>query len=397
MVELLSPVQDFVSLVAAINAGADSVYFGIKKFNMRVTAKNFALIDLKKVINLCHKNNVKAYLTLNSILYDNELNKLKKILTKVKKLKIDAVIASDFSVIDLANKLNIPIHLSTQMSISNFSAIKSLKKKYKNIKSIILARELTLKQIKTIIKKLKQNKINIKIETFIHGAMCVSVSGRCFLSKDLFNKSANRGKCIQPCRRQYKIIDIEEGHEYEVGNNYIISPKDLCTIEIFDKLKKSGIDIFKIEGRNKSPEYVKTVTNCYRYAIDNKLTKSKKNELVNQLKTVYNRGFSTGFYMGKPINAWSNSYGSSATKKKIYIGIVKNFYKKLMVAELKIESYGLKNNDIICFQGNKTGVIEQNVTSMQQNKKTIKTLKKGFVGLKVKKIVRQNDKVYIIK
>ena len=393
--ELLAPVQDFVSLNAAIQAKADAVYFGIKGLNMRAGAKNFELKDLKKVITLAHKNKVKAYLAINTIIYDNELNKISKILKKAKELKIDAIIAWDFSIINEANKLNLPIHISTQASISNFEALKSLKKSYKNIQRVILARELTLSQIKSIISKLKKEKIKVDIETFIHGAMCVSVSGRCFLSQELFNKSANRGECLQPCRRKYLIKDIEEKHELELGEDYIMSPNDLCTIEILDKLVKAGIKSFKIEGRNRSPEYVKTVVEVYREALDNK--KYNKTEFLNKLKTVYNRGFSKGFYLGKPINEWTKAYGSKATKKKVYIGVVKNFYSKINVAEIKLETNNLKINDNIMFQGNKTGVIEQKVTSMQINKKEIKQAKKGqSLGLKTKSKVRENDRVYLI-
>ncbi|MBU0629122.1 MAG: U32 family peptidase [Nanoarchaeota archaeon] len=266
--ELLSPIQDFTSLKAAIGAGADSIYFGIKELNMRMGAKNFEVKDIKKVINLCHKNKVKAYFTLNTIIYENEIRKVKSLLKKLKKEKIDAVIAWDFSVIKEANKLNIPIHLSTQSSISNFEALNAITSKFKNIKRVNLARELSLNQINNIIKKIRQHNLKVEIETFIHGAMCVSISGRCFLSQQIFNKSANRGECLQPCRRKYLIKDIEEDHEFELGEDYIISPKDLCAIEIIDKLIEAGIGAFKIEGRNRSPEYVKVTTECYREAID---------------------------------------------------------------------------------------------------------------------------------
>src|SRR3989344_2768683 len=265
--ELIAPAGNWPMLIAAIKAKADAVYFGVKQLNMRMTANNFELSELKKVVSECHKNKVKAYLTLNSIIYDDEIEKLKKILTEAKKAKIDAVIAWDFSVLKEANKLKIPIHLSTQASVSNYESAEYYYKKF-NVESITLARELSLEQIKEIIKKIKQNKLKLKIETFIHGAMCVSISGRCFLSQEIFNKSANRGECLQPCRRLYKITDVEEGFELDLGQDYILSPKDLCAIEIIDKLIKSGINAFKIEGRNRSSEYVKVATECYREAID---------------------------------------------------------------------------------------------------------------------------------
>ncbi|TKJ17670.1 hypothetical protein CEE44_04020 [Candidatus Woesearchaeota archaeon B3_Woes] len=413
MVELLSPIQDFVSLEAAIQARADAVYFGIKGMNMRAGAKNFSLKELEKVVKICHKNNVKAYLAINTIVYDDELNKIKEILKKAKKVKIDAIIAWDFSVISDANKLNLPIHISTQASISNFEAIKILKKKFKNFERVILARELSLEQINNIIKKLKKEKINVKIETFVHGAMCVSVSGRCFLSQEVFGKSANRGECLQPCRRKYLIKcqkskisehhqkkekfflrDVEEKHELEIGEDYVLSPKDLCALPFLDKLVKSGISCFKIEGRNRSPEYVKVVTDIYREAIDN--PKADKKKLLEKLKTVYNRGFSSGFYMGKPIDEWSKTYGSKATKKKIYVGVVKNFYKNVKVAEIKIESHGVKIGDHIMIQGNKTGVVEQSIKSMQKDHKRVNGIKKGFVGVKLEMVVRENDRVFVI-
>lgn len=394
--ELLSPVQDFVSLKAAIDSGADSIYFGIKELNMRIKAKNFQLKDTKEVINLCHKNKIKAYFTLNTIIYDNEINKIKKILKKLKKEKIDAIIAWDHSVIKACEELNLPIHLSTQASVSNFEAIESLKNKFKNIKRINLARELSLEQIKDIIKKIRKNKLNIEIETFIHGAMCVSISGRCFLSQEIFGKSANRGECIQPCRRKYIIKDVEEAHEFELKKDYIISPKDLCTINVLSQLIKAKINAFKIEGRNRSPEYVKTVTECYRKAIDD--PKVDKKKLLKKLKTVYNRGFSTGFYLGKPVNEWSKAYGSKATRKKIYLGKVLNYYKKVKVAEILLETKDLRLNDKIMFQGNKTGVVEQKVTSMQIKNKKVKIAKKGRrVGVKTDTVVRENDKIFLFR
>ena len=398
MVELLSPVQDFVSLKAAIDAKADAVYFGIKKLNMRAKAKNFKLKDLKKIVSICHDKKVKAYLALNTIIYDNEIPELRKILKKAKEAKIDAIICWDFSVVSEVQKLNLPIHISTQASISNFEALKNLKKNFSKIERVILARELSLEQIKNIIKKIKQENLGVGIEVFVHGAMCVSISGRCFMSHYLFGKSANRGECLQPCRRKYIVKDIEEEHELELGDDYVMSTKDLCTIEFIDKLIKAGIAAFKIEGRNRSPEYVKTVTECYREAIDNyKSLKNIKQKLLKKLKTVYNRGFSDGFYLGKPLNAWTDKYGSKATKKKVYIGIVKNFYKQHSVAEIKIESGSIKVGNEIMFQGNKTGVFSQKVASMEINGKKIEhTDSRRNVGIKTENIVRENDKVFLI-
>jgi putative protease len=385
--ELLSPVQDFVSLQAAISAGADAVYFGLKDFSMRAKAKNFTLAELKRVVSLCHKANIKAYLALNTIIYENELSKIKKILKKVKEAKVDAIHAWDMAVVKEALKLKIPVHLSTQASVSNSEAAKSYKKL--GIKRIILARECSLKQIKEI----KKNVKGLEIETFVHGAMCVSISGRCFLSQEIFKKSANRGECLQPCRRKYLIKDVEEGHELELGRDYIMSPKDLCALPFIDKLIKAGVDALKIEGRNRSPEYVKEVTEAYRKAIDSGYDVS----LLEKVKRVYNRGFSSGFYLGLPTNDdWTKLYGSKAKQKKVYVGIVKHFYKKIKVAEVKVESNGLKVGDKLMIQGNKTGVFSQKLRSMEVNHKKIDKIKKGLVGVKFDKVVRANDKVFVV-
>ena len=390
--ELLSPVGNWPMLSAAIQAKANAVYFGVKQLNMRMTANNFELSELKKVVDYCHKHKVKAYLTLNTIIYDSELTKLKTILAEAKKAKIDAVIAWDFAVLEEAKKSKIPMHLSTQASISNSLSAKFIKKL--GIKRIVLARELSLEQIKHI--KIKNP--DLEIECFIHGAMCVSISGRCFLSQHIFKKSANRGECLQPCRRKYIIKDAEEGHELELGNNYVLSPKDLCALPFIDRIKKAGVTCFKIEGRNKTPKYVKTVTECYRQAIDKKLTKTQINNLIKKLKTVYNKKFSSGFYLGLPTSDdFTNIYGSASKTKKQYIGIIKNFYNKVKVAEIKIESGSLKIGDKIMIQGNKTGCFEQKIKSMEIKNKRIHEAKKSQkVGIKLNKPARINDKLFLI-
>lgn len=387
--ELISPAGDWISLRAGIKAGADAIYFGLKEFSMRAAAKNFKLSELKKVVDFCHENKVKAYLTLNTIIYENELGKIKKILRKVKEAKIDAIHAWDMAVVSEAKKLKIPVHLSTQASVSNSDAAKFYKKL--GVDRIILARECNLKHIRDIKKKVK----GLEIEIFIHGAMCVAVSGRCLTSQFLFNKSANRGECLQPCRREYTVVD-EEGKQLKIGNKYILSPKDLCALSFIDKLINSGIDAFKIEGRNRSPEYVKTVTEVYREAIDNK--HFDKINLLKKLKTVYNRGFSSGFYLVLPAaKDFTDAYGSKAVEKKSYIGIVKNFYKKPGVAEIKLEAGELSIGDDITIQGNKTGVINEKIISIELNHNKIKSAKKGQrVGIKLKNQTRPNDKIYLI-
>lgn len=388
---------------AAIEAGCDAIYLGIKGINMRERASNFSLLELKKIIKKAHEKNVKVYLTLNTIVYDNEVKKIENIIKKAKEYGIDAIIAWDLSVISLCKKYKVEVHLSTQASVSNSLALEEYYKK--GVKRFVLARELTLEQIKKIIKHAKNISKKIEIETFIHGAMCVSVSGRCFISQFLYGDktSANRGRCIQPCRREYLVKDKETGKELNVNNNFILSPKDLSTIKFIDKLINAGIEVFKIEGRARSPEYVKIVTECYREAIDltlsKKLTKSKKDELEKRLKTVYNRDFSDGFYMGTPLNEWNNTYGTKATKRKIFLGKVCKLYKKINVAEIKMQDNSFKLNDTLLFIGDKTGVIEEKITSMQRDVNTpLKIAKKGDnVAVKLNKLPKIGDKVYVFK
>jgi U32 family peptidase len=390
--ELLSPAGDWPSLIAAVKAGADAVYFGAKQLNMRAAAKNFDIKEVKKAVNYCHNNGVKAYLTLNTIIYENELKTVRKILTKAKEAWIDAVIAWDLSVIHEANKLNIPVHLSTQASISNSEALNFIKRF--GVKRVNLARECSLDDIRKIRKK-----TDVEIEVFIHGAMCISESGRCFLSQELFRKSANRGECLQPCRRSYIIKDIEEKHELVVGSNYILSPKDLCTLPFIQKLIGLGVNAFKIEGRNRSPEYVKAVTEAYREAIDTKLTKERIKQLMDKLKTVYNRGFNSGFYLGKPsTESFTDAYGSKATERKEYIGRIMNYYKQAGVAEVKIESGRLKVGDRILIIGNTTGVIEQQLLSIKlKGKDAEKAVKGQLMTIKTDSLARINDKVFLVR
>ncbi len=395
-IELLSPVGNWEMLTAAVEAGANAVYLGIKGLNMRERANNFSIEDLGKVTNYAHKNKVRVYLTVNTIVFDEELKLIKDILNAAKKAKIDAIICWDLAVVSLCKKLKLEIHLSTQGSTSNSQSIKLYKKL--GVKRFVLARECSLEQVK------KLTKI-ANIEVFAHGAMCVSVSGRCFLSQFLYgNKtSANRGKCIQPCRRSYILKDSETGKELELENHYVMSPKDLCTMPFIEKLIKANIKCLKIEGRARSPEYVRVVTESYRQAIDSyytkKLNTTLKKKLVEKLKTVYNRGFSSGFFLGKPINEWTNDYGSQATKKKIYLGKITNFYKKISVAEIRIDTGKVNVGDNILIIGATTGVHEQKVSDIEINKKKIvKTAKKGqVIGIKTTKLCRKNDQVYLFK
>lgn len=402
--KLLAPAGDFISLKAAIDAGADEIYFGIKGLNMRAGAKNFEVKDFGKIFKICHENHVKTLLALNTIIYENEMKKVEALIVNAKRIGVDAIICWDFSVIELCKKHNVKVHISTQASLSNYSAIKSLKKNYPNVERIVLARECTLEDISDIIKKIKKDNLKIQIEVFIHGAMCVSESGRCFMSQELFGKSANRGECLQPCRRNYEVYleDPEEGHGLLLGKDYVMSPKDLCAMPIIDKIIDSGVSALKIEGRNRNPEYVHTVVSAYRKVIDEysrgkDITELKKS-LLQELKKVYNRGFSTGFFLGKPINEWTKEYGSSSIETKEYIGKVMNYYAKVSVAEILIESGSLKENDDIMVQGITTGILKQKAKEIMINdKKVLKAEKKDSITIKVNSEVRKNDQVYKIK
>jgi putative protease len=395
--EIVAPVGDHAMLAAAIQAGADAVYFGVKQLNMRITAANFEISELKKIVERCHKNKVMAYLAINTIIYETELELLISILTEAKKAGIDAVIAWDMAVVKAAQRLQISMHLSTQASVSNSQAAEFYYEQ--GIRRIIFARECSLEHIKVIKNKLPK----LELETFIHGAMCVSISGRCFLSQDLFKKSANRGDCLQPCRRPYKVLNEETGKELMVNNNFILSPKDLCTLPFIDKLIEAKIDAFKIEGRSKNPEYVSEVVSCYKEAIDayykKRFNKQLVKRLMRRLESVYNRGFSTGFYLGAPTSDdFTDAEGGKATETKEYIGFANNYYPKVKVAELKIESGTVKIGDVLRIQGNTTGTFKQKIASMEINHKKIKEAKKGdSVAVKVNQLVRKNDRIFLVR
>ncbi|MBN1350432.1 U32 family peptidase [candidate division KSB1 bacterium] len=390
--ELLSPVGDYEMLRAAIQGGADAVYFGIEGLNMRARARNFDLAELPRLIETCHHSQVKAYLTLNTVIFEDELDEVKSILIQAKKHQVDAIICWDFAVINLARQIGLPIHLSTQASAANSEAIQLYQQL--GVTRFVLARECSLDQIQTL-----KSKTSAELEVFIHGAMCVSQSGRCFISQFLFNKSANRGECLQPCRRKYQVTDLDTGFELALDNHHVMSPKDLCTIDIIDKLIETGIDAFKIEGRARSPEYVKIVTSCYREAIDlyadQQLTPEAKDSLKQKLRTVFNRDFSTGFYLGKPLNEWTDSEGSKATTRREFIGIVSNYYKNPEVADILIQSSRLAPGDQIMIIGPTTGVAEIVIESMEIEGKPVTVAQKGqHVGIKTGSLVRRNDKVY---
>lgn len=391
--ELLAPAGNWAMLNTAINSGADAVYFGVKQLNMRAAAGNFDISELDIIVKHCTEHNVKAHLTLNTIVYENELDELDDIVRRAKLAGIELIICWDMSVIQKCLEHQVPFCISTQASISNSSSIKF----YENIGAarVVLARECTLDKIREI-----KSKAKIEIETFVHGAMCVAVSGRCFMSHELFGKSANRGECLQPCRREFEVIDSDQGGSLSLGEDYVMSPKDLCTIEIIDQLIEVGIDSLKIEGRKRSPEYIAKVVSTYRNAIDlyaeGKLTQELKMHFVEELKKVYNRGFSTGFYLGTPSTQdFANIYGSAASTKKSYAGKVINYYKKSNVVSVKLEADTLKLGETIYIIGNTTGVIEMKLEQLMVDEMIVEIGEKGKeVSFKCNELIRPNDKIY---
>jgi U32 family peptidase len=410
--EIMSPAGDWISLRAALHAGCDALYFGVQGFNMRARADNFTAASMSRIARLCHGAGTRAYLALNTIAYETELGKIRSLLARARSAQIDAVICWDFAVIEAARNLGLPVFASTQMSVSNSAGMLALYRHF-GIRRFVLARECSLDDMRAIrrnlAKELGSRALDIEIEVFAHGAMCVSVSGRCFLSQFEHGKSANRGECLQTCRREFIVHDALRGHELILGNKYILSPKDLCVLPFIEKLIEAGAASFKIEGRSRSPEYVATVTTAYRRAVDfyaeNRLGpdfKSRfdalKNELMGDLARVYNRGFSSGFYHGRPIEQWHDVEGSIATTRKEYAGVVTNFYKQHGAAEIRVESNEFAPGDEIMFQGATTGVFSQKVESIEINRKRVDRAIKGtFVAVKTGRRIRRGDKVYVIK
>ncbi|TLU88427.1 MAG: U32 family peptidase [Chlorobium sp.] len=404
-VELIAPAGDMTGLVTALKAGADAVYFGAEGYNMRAGSRSFKDQDYPSIRELCNLYKAKAYLALNTIIYDRELEKMTRTVAAAKKAGLDAVICSDMAVMEACRKEGMPFHISTQASVSNYHAVKFYASL--GVKMIVLARELTLQQVRHITRKIKEDRLDVRIECFVHGAMCVAVSGRCFISQELFGQSANRGQCLQPCRRLYIITDPEENEKLEIGSDYVMSPKDLCAIEFLDVLMEAGIGSFKIEGRSRSPEYVHTVTSAYRQAIDfciahrndpdfRKEYSSLTKQLKKELGLVYNRGFSEGFYFGKPFDAWVRQYGSLASEKKTYIGEVKKYFPKAEVAEITILARGLKKGDKLSIVGPGTGVVNCTADTFFTNDIPGKDASKGdSVTVKCPK-VRKKDQVYVL-
>ena len=397
-IELLAPAGDWSCLKTAVENGADAVYFGVKNMNMRDKAGNFEISGLPVVMRYLHEHDKKGYLTLNTIFYNNELEKLKAVVSAAKAAGVDAVICWDMAVFNLAKEAGIPVHISTQASVSNYEAFKF----YSDLGAgrIIFARECSLSDISEIAKKAEEEGIDCEIEAFVHGAMCVSVSGRCFLSAETFGKSGNRGQCLQPCRRLYRITDVEdEENSYVLGRDYVLSPKDLCSIEILPELIDAGITSFKIEGRMRPPEYVKTTVSCYRKALDAIESGDYSAELAAELKEdlakTYTRGFSRGFYKGLE-NDWI-SEGPSSGELKDYCGDVVKYYKKIGVAEFIIRAVSLKPGDKILVYGKTTPANYCIVEEIQIEHEAVESVEKGQrCGIKLPFVVRPGDKLFRI-
>lgn len=402
--EIMAPAGNFECLNAAIQGGANSVYFGVGNLNMRShSANNFSSADLQQVCDICRENGVKSYLTLNIVLYDEDIEPMKEALQAAKAAGITAVIASDMAAITYARELGIEVHISTQLSISNSQSLKFYAQ-YADV--IVLARELNLGQVKEIKATIDREQIKgpsgrlLEIEMFCHGALCMAISGKCYLSLHEYGASANRGSCYQLCRRGYSVTDLETGNTLEIDNKYIMSPKDLCTIEFMDKIIDAGVTVFKIEGRARSAEYVKTVSRCYRDAADavlaGKYTPEYASELKERLSTVFNRGFWDGYYQGARLGEWSEVYGNKATKSKKYIGKVTNYFSNIGVAEILIETGSISVGDNVIIIGPSTGVVEVTVEEIRVDLKSTESAVKGeYCSIAVPEKLRRSDKLYL--
>ncbi len=404
-IELLAPAGSFDCLRAAINAGADAVYFGVEQLNMRTrSANSFTLEDIGEVKSICHQHNVKAYLTLNTVMYEHDMQLLKRILHEVKSRGIDAVIAADFAVIEQCNQLGIPLHISTQANVSNVESVQFFSR-FADV--IVLARELTLKQVEQISNSIRKKQVKgpsgelVKIEVFVHGALCMAVSGKCYLSLHTQNASANRGACVQNCRRPYLVKDAESGDELLIDQEYIMSPKDLCTIDILDQVIASGVNVLKIEGRTKGSDYVHTVTSCYRAAIDavqdGSFSVEKAQEWKEAMRKVYNRGFWEGYYLGRRLGEWTAQPGNAATDKKIYLGKGTKYYPKISVGEFTIESGSIKVGDTLMISGPHCGMVKETVETLWVNgAKKNEAVKGDHITLGCASKITTKDKLYKI-
>ena len=402
-IELMSPAGSYESLMAAIHAGCNSVYFGVEQLNMRArSSNNFTLEDLKKIAEIGKENNVKTYLTLNTILYDHDITLMKSIVNAAKENGVTAIIASDHAVMNYAKKIGMEIHISTQANVSNIDTVEF----YANFADVVvLARELSLMQVADISREIKRRNITgpsgklIELEIFAHGALCMAVSGKCYLSLHSHFASANRGACIQNCRRSYVVTDKEDGMEFEIDNEFIMSAKDLCTIDFIDKILDAGVSVLKLEGRGRSVDYVHTVTKCYTEAIDTYLdgtyTQEKVKEWKEKLATVFNRGFWDGYYLGRKIGEWCDENGSKSSKKKIYLAKGLKYYEQAKVGEFQCESHSLSVGDEIMITGPTTGYIEIKIEELRLDGKPIdKVLKGDIFTIFCNEKIRPSDKLY---
>lgn len=402
-VEIMAPVGSYESLASAIQGGANSVYFGIGNLNMRSrSSKNFSLGDLVNISNICKEQGIRTYITLNTVIYDSELETMRTIVDAAKQNGITAIIASDQSVIQYARSVGMEIHMSTQTNITNIEAVKY----YSRFADVMVtARELEIKQVKAIVTAINEQNIcgpsgePVQIEVFAHGALCMAVSGKCYLSLHNLNSSANRGACLQQCRRKYIVTDKETGDQLEIDNEYIMSPKDLNTVALLDHILDAGVRVLKLEGRGRSPEYVKTISSVYREAVDawfnGEYTPENIDKWNGRLSTVYNRGFWDGYYMGRKLGEWTEDYGNRATQRKTYIGKVTNYYNRIGVAEIKIETHDLTVGDEIKIIGETTGVYESTIEEMRLHLEPVNKVAKGdLCSIKVTELVRRGDKLY---
>ena len=401
--ELLAPVGSYESLMAAIQGHADAVYFGIGKLNMRSkSTNNFTTHDLRNIVGICKENNVKAYVTVNTVMYDDEMEDMKNLLNSCKENDVNAIIASDISALEYAKSIQLETHISTQQNISNFEAVKFFSN-YANV--VVLARELNMNQVSAIYNKIIEENVlgldgkPLRLEMFVHGALCMAISGKCYLSLHEYNRSANKGECLQICRRAYTVTDKETQAQLDIDQEYIMSPKDLCTISFLDKMIDAGVHVFKIEGRARSAEYVKTVCECYNEALiaicEQSYSQDKIDNWMRKLSAVYNRGYWDGYYLGKRLGEWSEVYGSKATKRKIYVGKVMNYFSKLGVAEILMETQTLSVGDEVLIIGPTTGVIENQVMEIRVNLVSCDQTKKGDTfSMPVPATVRRSDKLY---
>ena len=401
--EIMAPVGSRESLAAAIQAGANSVYFGIGQLNMRShSANHFTIDDLRDIASTCNSHGIKTYLTVNTIIYDGDIDTMHEIVDAAKEAHISAVIASDVAVMTYCNRIGVEVHLSTQLNISNIEALRFYAQ-FADV--VVLARELNMDQVAAIYRQIEEQHICgpkgelIRIEMFCHGALCMAVSGKCYMSLHNANRSANRGECVQICRRSYTVTDNETGNQLEIDNKYIMSPKDLKTIRFIDRMMESGVRVFKIEGRARGPEYVYTVVSCYREAIgsviDGTFTEERKDGWDERLATIFNRGFWDGYYQGQTLGEWNKHYGSAATEKKVLVGKVMKYFSKLSVAEVAVEATTFDRGDRLLITGPTTGVMYLDATEIRYDLHPVDTAQQGWrVSIPVSGKVRPNDKLF---